>query len=161
MNNKEHLTQKGLHVVVEIKASINLGLTDQLKQAFPSIVSIKKPLIQDQKIFDFYWLAGFTSGEGCFLVSIFKSKTTKTGQAVKLIFQLTQHLRDEQLMKSLIEYFKAGNVIKSREAIDFKITKFEDFIEKVIPFFDKYKIIGVKSQDYQDLKKNRFFNEKR
>ena len=25
--------------------------------------------------------------------------------------------------------------------------------EKIIPFFDKYKIVGVNSQDYEDLKK--------
>jgi LAGLIDADG DNA endonuclease family protein len=26
-------------------------------------------------------------------------------------------------------------------------------VDKVIPFFDKYKIIGIKFQDYQDFKK--------
>jgi len=56
-------------------------------------------------------------------------------------------------MQDLIKYFEAGNVHKSHEAIDFRITKFEDFTEKFITFFDKYKIIGVKSQDYQDFKK--------
>ncbi len=64
---------------------------------------------------DPYWLVGFTTGEGCFFVDIFPSKTYKAGYQVKLKFQLTQHKRDEQLMKSLIEYFDCGNLYKDRE----------------------------------------------
>lgn len=30
----------------------------------------------------------------------------------------------------------------------FVVSKFNDIIEKVIPFFDKYPILGVKSLDY-------------
>jgi len=36
----------------------------------------------------------------------------------------------------------------------FCATKFSDFMEYIIPFFDKYQIIGVKSENYQDLKKS-------
>ena len=32
--NKEHLTIKGLHKIVAIKASMNKGLSDELKVAF-------------------------------------------------------------------------------------------------------------------------------
>ena len=48
---------------------------------------------------------GFTEAEGCFSVVIFKSKTSKLGEAIKLSFNLTQHTRDEYLIKSLIKYF--------------------------------------------------------
>jgi hypothetical protein len=61
------------------------------------------------------WLAGFTSGEGCFFIVIQKSKDTKLGEAVQLKFILVQHSRDEQLMRSLIEYFKCGK--KERQFI--------------------------------------------
>ncbi len=59
-------------------------------------------------------------------------------------------------MRSLIEYFGAGKIYKYSEAIDFRITKIEDITDKVIappPFFDKYKIIGIKSQDFSDFKR--------
>lgn len=55
-------------------------------------------------------------------------------------------------MNSLIEYFGAGNVCKYREAIEFRISKTKDLNDKVIPFFEEYKILGVKSQDYDDFK---------
>lgn len=49
---KEHLTQKGLIAIVNIRASINLGLSDELKQAFPNTVPVKRPLVVDQVIRD-------------------------------------------------------------------------------------------------------------
>lgn len=43
IKNKEHLTDKGLHLIVAIRGSINRGLTDQLKASFSSITPVKKP----------------------------------------------------------------------------------------------------------------------
>lgn len=70
--------------------------------------------------------------------------------AVKLIFQLTQHTRDEQLMRSLIEYFDCGNLYKDREAFEYRVEKFSDIENKIIPFFSKNRIHGVKFLDYLD-----------
>ena len=33
---------------------------------------------------------------------------------------------------------------------DFRVEKFSDIYEKIIPFFRKYPIIGVKAADFQD-----------
>jgi len=149
MKNKEHFTLEGLHKIVAIKAAMNWGLSSfgtDLKLAFSNIVPSKRPLIVDQVINNPYWLAGFTSGEGCFLIDIYKSKT-KLGQAVKLVFQITQHNRDEQLMKSLIGFFGCGRVSRRSNGmgVDFLVTNFDSLTDKVIPFFKKYSIIGVKS----------------
>ena len=38
MRQKEHLTIEGLHKIVAIKASLNLGLSDKLKVAFPNVI---------------------------------------------------------------------------------------------------------------------------
>lgn len=55
-------------------------------------------------------------------------------------------------MKSLLEYLACGRLrkIKDREVVRFKVEKFADLIEKVIPFFESYKIVGIKSLDYKD-----------
>ena len=42
MKGKEHLTLEGLHEIVAIKASINRGLSEMLKVAFPDIVPVKR-----------------------------------------------------------------------------------------------------------------------
>ena len=38
MLNKEHLTPEGLIKIVAIKASMNIGLSEKLKVAFPDVV---------------------------------------------------------------------------------------------------------------------------
>jgi LAGLIDADG endonuclease len=52
MSRKEHLTIKGLHKIVSIKASMNKGLSDDLKNLFPNIIPVKRYLVQDQIIKD-------------------------------------------------------------------------------------------------------------
>jgi len=39
------------------------------------------------------------------------------------------------------------------EVAEYVVFKLEDLVNKIVPFFDKYSIIGVKSLDYLDLKK--------
>jgi hypothetical protein len=52
MLNKEHLTEQGLREIVSLKASMNLGLSDELKSAFPNIKPAERPLVKIQEIFD-------------------------------------------------------------------------------------------------------------
>ena len=115
MKRREHLTLAAcLHKIIAIKASINWGLSEELKLAFPDLVPVGRPLVENPKIIDPNWLAGFTSGEECFLINIVKSQRYKLGEAVQLIFKITQHERDEQLIISLIESLKCGNIYKNR-----------------------------------------------
>jgi len=39
----------------------------------------------------------------------------------------------------------------SGDIIDFKVTKYSDIVDKIIPFFEKYHIIGVKLDNFQDF----------
>jgi len=82
-------------------------------------------------------MCGFTSAEGCFLVNLAKSKSHSQGLQVKLVFRLTQHSRDEKLIRSFIDFFQCGFVFQNREAYSFKVTKLSDINEKIIPFFNK------------------------
>jgi LAGLIDADG DNA endonuclease family protein len=148
INNKEHLTLEGLQKIVALKASLNLGLSDDLKKAFPKIIAVSRPLIEKSENIDPYWLAGFTSGEGCFSINLKKSTKYSTGFSVGLIFKLSQHIRDKELIESLIKYLECGNVYLNLNSIDYTVYKIEDLTYKIVPFFDKYNIIGVKNKDY-------------
>jgi hypothetical protein len=128
---------------------MNYGLSEKLILAFPDIVAVKRPLVNCQEIADPNWLAGFTAVEGCFQVSIFKAKT-KLGEAVKLFFNLTQNDRDEILMRSLVKYLGYGGVCKDRNSYKYDVTKFSDINKKIIPFFQKHPIQGVKVKDFDD-----------
>jgi hypothetical protein len=54
MERKEHLTTDGLQKIVATKSAMNLGLSEQLIAAFPSIVSSERSIVKDQKISDPY-----------------------------------------------------------------------------------------------------------
>jgi hypothetical protein len=86
INKKEHLTLEGLQKIINIRSSMNLGLSDLQKSEFPNYQSIERKLIQTTHISDPQWVAGFISGEGCFEVNIFKSNTHKIGSQVRLSF---------------------------------------------------------------------------
>ena len=85
------------------------------------------------------------------MVRVIKSSAYKTGYSVNLVSQLNQHSRDEKLMRSLIEYFKCGNIYKDQDAFNFCVTKLSDILNIIIPFFQKYPIQGVKALDFKNL----------
>src|SRR5690606_31106558 len=154
MVNKEHLTYEGLLKILSIKASMNKGLSEKLKKAFPDIKPVPRLNFENKEAISPNWLAGFTTGEGCFLIDIYNAKTN-VGKGVTLRFSLAQHIRDEKLMKSLVEYFNCGNYYsKSSQPVgDFIIKRFSDITDKLIPFFEKYPLLGSKVKNYEDFKK--------
>lgn len=103
---KEHLTLEGLLKILSLKASINLGLPEKLKEHFPNIIPTPRPVNWDRAIVSPFWLAGFTTGEGCFLIL-----TTKNTKSITLRFKLAQHIRDAELMKYLEQYLNCRSIL--------------------------------------------------
>ena len=151
MLRKEHITPKGLLTVLSLRACLNLGLSESLKIAFPDIIPVIRPKVENITIPDGEWLAGFTSGEGCFFVFVGKSLTHSLGLQVQLVFQITQHSRDEKLIASLISHLGCGRLVTSSDSkVQFRVEKFTDIYEKILPFFFDYNIRGVKLEDFKD-----------
>jgi len=152
IKNKEHLTLDGLQKIVNIKASLNLGLSEKIKESFPNIIQVERPKVEDTEIKDLNWLRGFTEAEGSFQVVIKKS-INKT--YISLKFSISQHIRDKILIESFIDYLGCGKIYEplGRNEIYFHIMTFSDIIEKIIPIFNEYPIIGVKKEDYLDFVK--------
>ena len=122
------MTLEGLQKLLAIKGSLNLGFSDEIKTNFPNIKTIERPLVAVPKIneIDPNWIAGFTSGEGCFHVRIKNSTKSKLGVQVSLLFKMTQQERDKELMKSFIDYFNCGSISKKCSRIDYTVVKQED-----------------------------------
>ena len=47
---KKHLTLAGLQEIVDVRAAINLGLSMELREAFPETVPIDRPLVENKEI---------------------------------------------------------------------------------------------------------------
>ena len=139
MQRKEHISKEGLLAILSLRASMNLGLSGSLKAAFPDIIPAPRPRVDNISIPHGEWLAGFTSGEGCFYISVTKSLTNVCEFKVQSIFQITQHIRDERLIQSLISYLDCGKLVTSSDnKVQFRVEKFSDNFEKIIKFFDNY-----------------------
>ena len=68
-----------------------------------------------------------------------------------MTFQLTQHLREESLIRSIASYLDCGKIYKNRESIYLDITKFSDLTGKVLPILEKHPIMGKKLLDFEDF----------
>jgi hypothetical protein len=145
IKKREHLTKKGFIEILSLKASFNIGLTEELKIVFPNIIASLRPqtITPKLKTIDPHWVSGFVDGDGCFYISL-----TNNSTGVGLVFKITQH-RDTDLLKEFVNYFNCGRYsLSSPEAGDFIVTKFQDIYTKIIPFFSKYTLKGSKSLDF-------------
>jgi hypothetical protein len=159
----EHLTETGLLKILSLKSSLNLGLPDSLKLAFPNIIQKDRPEYFFNGIPDPYWVSGFTSGDGSFHIVDVKKNGKTTGVLAR--FSIHLHVRELEVLKSLSNYFKSlnffnienteeksKNIIISKNSANLQISKFSDVNNILIPFFNKYSILGVKSLDFEDFK---------
>jgi hypothetical protein len=96
-------------------------------------------------------MAGFITGEGCFFIKISKDRN-KAGVGVQLVLQVSQHVRDEALLRSFVTYFKCGQYVHPlhRDWGYYQCTKFSDIYNIIIPFFNQHPILGVKAKDLLD-----------
>lgn len=66
---------------------MNRALSDELKTTFFNIIPETRPFEGTWKITEGNWLAGFTSGEGCFSVKILNSSSYRQGSQVLMLFR--------------------------------------------------------------------------
>lgn len=163
MLNKEHVTidpeggrlRSDIQKIVNIRALLNTGLSESLKEAFPNTepVSISELNSIPQKKFNLDWMAGFCTGESNFFITVQKSKT-KSGLAVSLRFSVAQHSRDLLLLESFVDFFGCGYTVnyKNRLICEYIVTKIDDITEVIIPFFEEHNILGSKYINYLDFK---------
>jgi hypothetical protein len=52
MNNKVHLNEDGLQQIINLRASMNLGLSDLQKSEFPNYNPVVRPIISSTEISD-------------------------------------------------------------------------------------------------------------
>ena len=93
-----------------------------------------------------------------FSVSVEKSKS-KLGKRIRLIFGTCLHIRDKDLLLGMSKYFSNLNLVNGiNKDISVhcnenkKIAHYFDIQNKIIPFFKKYHILGIKSKDFEDFK---------
>ncbi|KAG2219167.1 hypothetical protein INT45_008342 [Circinella minor] len=153
IENKDHLTIDGLNQtpggrdnasargIVNLKASMNQGLSDMLKSEFPNNIPVIRPIIEESENLDPWWIVGFIIAEGCFDVHIGKSASHSLGYKVQLRLRISQHVRDLRIIESLLKTLNCAVVVT--------IVKFNDLTKNILPLLDSHNLDGTKLQDYQ------------
>lgn len=154
LNRKEQSTVEGLQNIINMRASINLGLSLLLKKAFPNTIAVPRPMINFEGIPHPFWLTGFVDGEGCFYLRLKKNSAYTSGYQTSISFSISLHSRDELLLSKLITYLDCGVIEKVSCRPDgavFIVYKFSKISLNIIPFFEKYPLQGTKLLDYKDF----------
>jgi hypothetical protein len=102
-----------------------------------------------------YWLAGFTQADGCFFVSIVKSKSHKCGFNVVLEFSLKQN--DKIPLKLLFDHIKMGNLSQYKSGI--WCYKSSGYLTAflIINYFDEFNVFDGKYINYLKFRKTYIF----
>jgi hypothetical protein len=176
----EHLTERGLLEIIGLKSSLNLGLPDNLIKFFPKLIIKERPGYLFKSIPDPYWISGFTTGDGSFHI-VLRNSDSQSGVFAR--FSIHLHVRELEVLNGIASYLKlysstllsnsveprvqAESSIEKRpneqktykkvtvlkKSVSLQITKFSDIVNIIIPFFNMYLILGVKSLDFLDFKK--------
>ena len=105
------------------------------------------------------YIRGLVDGEGCFNVKVWSDKRPNRTYRVEVKFFIA--LRDDNyyLLEHIKNFFGCGRIELAVKAHGNKKTQWryivsrkKDLTETIIPFFEKYPLIGAKKQDYNMFK---------
>lgn len=113
MDKGEHLSRSGFEEIIRIRSSLNLGLSENLREQYPDIIPSIRPLVENSEIPHPQWIAGFTTGEGSFIVLVRPEPAENKEDRYRIVLRCTisQHKRDVQLMERLIGYLNCGRLV--------------------------------------------------
>lgn len=147
-------SQKGLSTILLLingKLVSNYKYEQLIKHNYSEDFNIKILPPLNNLSLDNYWLAGFTQADGCFHISLPKSKTHKTGYSVRLEYSLKQ--KDDLPLKLLYNILKMGNISQYNTGIwCYKSSGFKTAFNLIL-YFDKYNLFAGKYVDYLKFRK--------
>ena len=145
IGRKEHLTIKGLDLILKMKPLINKGFNDKTSDLFNSLnklFSDFQHVTVDTSELDFkltsipnpYWIVGFVAAEGSFSASPYSIKL----KAYRARFFITQDKRDLLLLELIASYLGTGNLYKNGSCFNYEVSSYKKNYEIILPFFIKY-----------------------
>ena len=110
---------------------------------------------QQERLKTIGWIIGFSDGEGCFSVSLFRNKTTKFGWQVFPEFVVTQGEKSKNSLELLNKFFRSGKIYINKRNDNHKeniyrycIRSRKELSEIIIPFFKKNRLRTAKEEDF-------------
>jgi hypothetical protein len=97
------------------------------------------------------WISAFTSGEGSFTGSFMIDKRAKWCIWPQSEFNLSQSSVDENLLNAINLFSKGVDGVYKRVkgVSSFSVRKMDGLRNEIIPFFNKYPLLGAKIYDFE------------
>jgi hypothetical protein len=116
--------------------------------AIPSKEQFPPPLFHISTEF-LQWFAGFTDGEGNFLIVLDKNKMT-----AKFRFKINVHVDDKSVLELIAFTLKVGKTKISEDGkyATFEVSAFQDISSVIIPIFNHYPLLTAKRLNFEDFK---------
>ena len=103
---------------------------------------------QIQLIINPWFLTGFSDGEACFMINIYKRDNHEVGWGARATFQIGLHKKDLPILNSIKDNFGVGNIsIKANGCVFYSVQAIKD-LDVILNHFDKYPLITKKHADY-------------
>jgi len=99
------------------------------------------------------YIAGFVDGEGCFSLNYFKGEGKK-GNYLRPMFSLGLNIRDLPLLEKIQSILRCGRIYsdKNNNCYSYRIYRYNELKNHLIPFFDKYQFHGSKRIAFEIFK---------
>ena len=100
-----------------------------------------------------WYITGLIDAEGCFSISIQKSKSSKIGYYIRPSFLIQLGAKDLFLLEKLKSYFKVGYISKgSSNSFYYGVSSISDLNDVIIPHFLNYPLLTKKQADFKLFK---------
>jgi len=101
------------------------------------------------------WIVGFTDGEGCFSVSLFRNNTTTLGWQVFPEFVITQGKKSLPVLLQIQSRFGCGKIYENKRhdnhnehLYKYCVRSLGDLNHVIIPFFKEHPLRSAKWNDF-------------
>jgi hypothetical protein len=121
---------------------------------------------QQERLIRTGWVVGFVDGEGCFSIGFVKQpdragrRGYRAGYQVFHRFVVTQGARSVACLEALQEFFGVGGIYVNRrhdnhreDLLQFRVSRRDELIGSIIPFFDRNPLLTSKQQDFEGFKR--------
>lgn len=94
-------------------------------------------------------IAGLFNTDKGFSLHFDESKESKFKYRILPVVSLTQHENSKNVLELIKDYFNYGEIAKQNQnCFQYRIKSRKVILEKIIPFFKKYPLIGFKSTQF-------------
>lgn len=96
------------------------------------------------------YLSGYVDGEGCFCVSINRSRHL-FGWEIRPSFSVSQNGDRAEVLEMLRQHFSCGTIRPDRSdrTLKYEVRSVAELVERVIPHFEETPLLSLKRRDFE------------